>query len=168
MKHWMRLAAAGLAVLLAAGSPASAATVVKIPAGTPVSLKLDQTVDSKTAQTGQKVRFSVLNDVKVKGRVVIKAGTQAIGEVVHARDAGMLGTAGALHIAVRTVEAVDGTPVVLDSRKGTEGKDKMVQSVGIAMLCCIFALFMKGKEATMEAGALFDAMVVAPVEVTTE
>lgn len=157
------------AALMTHAAPAGAAgAIVKVPVGTTVILELQEAISSETASQGQKVRLEVMSDVKVKGKTVIRKGSTAVGEVASVSKAGMAGTAGGLGVTLQTVEAVDGSPILISMGKGAKGEDKMVKSIAIAALCCVFALLMKGKDVTMEKGTVFTAMTLAPAEVTTE
>ncbi|MGD0859002.1 MAG: hypothetical protein ABR912_06755 [Terracidiphilus sp.] len=55
--------------------------------GTTVSLIRLETISSATAQVGQRVRFAVLEDVKVDGVIVIPKGTPASTVVTYVRKA---------------------------------------------------------------------------------
>lgn len=142
--------------------------IAKVPLGTPVTLKLMETISSKGAQVGQRVKFVVESDVIVTGRVVIKKGAAAIGEVIAASAAGMAGTAGQLTISIQTVQAVDGSLMPISSTKGAKGQSKLAASVAITALCCIFAIFMKGKDVTFFEGSIYNASTIAPIEVKVE
>jgi hypothetical protein len=50
--------------------------------GTPVTLQLNETVNSATARMGQRVAFEVTSDVMSQDRVAIPAGCSALGTVV--------------------------------------------------------------------------------------
>ena len=50
--------------------------------GTPVTLQLNETVNSATARMGQRVAFEVTSDVMLQDRVAIPAGSSALGTVV--------------------------------------------------------------------------------------
>lgn len=152
---------------LAAAAEAPKATV-KIPIGTPVILSLLETISSKTAQVGQKVRFVVTSDVVVEGKTVIKKMSNAFGEVTAAGAAGMAGTAGSLSISLQLVQGIDGSMIPISATKGGKGESKLAESVAITALCCIFAIFMKGKDITFEADSTYNSFTLAPVEVRVE
>ena len=142
-----------------------AAETMKVPTGTPITLSLMETVSSKTAEVGQRVRFTVDSDVLVGGKILIKKGASAWGEVTAASAAGMAGIAGALTISLQIVEAIDGTMIPISSTKGAKGESKLAQSVAITALCCIFEIFMKGEDVTFQTGSIYSAYVLAPVEI---
>lgn len=146
----------------------AAAEIIMVPTGTPVNLISLETVSSKTAQIGQRVRFSVESDVKVKGKVVVKKGAIAIGEVTEVSVAGIAGTAGKLVVKLQMVEAVDGSNLQISATKGAEGQSKLAQSVAVTALCCVLAIFIKGKDVTFEAGSFYAAYILTSTEVQVD
>lgn len=145
-----------------------AAEIINVPTGTPINSKLLETVSSKTAQVGQRVKFSVDSDTKINGKVVVKKGAIAIGEVSEVSAAGMAGTAGKLVITLQFVEAVDGSQLQISATKGAKGQSKLAESVAITALCCIFAILMKGKDVTFEAGSYYAAYVLTSTQVKVD
>src|SRR5206468_2179863 len=71
-------------------APAAAATLdrgTELPAGTAVTVRLAQSVDSGQVQSGQAVAATVAEPVMLGGRVVIPAGTPVEGRVNDVRPA---------------------------------------------------------------------------------
>ena len=68
---------------------------VTLPAQTLVKVALNQTVDSGTAQVGDRIVYRITEDVMVDGRVVIPAGTTSVATVTEVTAAGRLGKDGA-------------------------------------------------------------------------
>lgn len=141
---------------------------ISIPIGTPVTISLLEELSSKTASIGQRVQFIVESDVKVKGVLVFKKHAPAIGEVTGVSAAGMVGVAGSLTVSLRQVQAVDGTMVAISSTKGGKGKSKLASTIAISVLCCVFALFRKGKNVEFKAGSLYNAYTLGTVQVDTK
>jgi len=138
---------------------------VRVPAGTQVLLRTTETLAPETLHVGDTVHLSVVSDVKVQGRVVIEAGAPALGEITESKKQNFIGIAGKLGLAVRSVEAVDGTTIALHGSKLVEGEDKMVISIGLALVCCILFGLMKGGEASLASGTQIQATVAATTEV---
>ncbi len=87
-------AAAGETVAppIPADTPAPAATAgtqVTVPAGTLLTVKLDDTLDASTA-AGRKFGGRLVGDLVVKGVVAVRAGTAVIGETSEAKKGGKL------------------------------------------------------------------------------
>lgn len=66
--------------------------VDEIKSGTVVELKSIKTVYAREVEVGDEVKFTVLNDVKKKGTVLIPAGTIANGVVSLAKKSSLAGT----------------------------------------------------------------------------
>lgn len=128
---------------------------VTLKAGTMIPLQTLTTLSSATLQTGQTVTFTVAQDIKVGGKVVIERGASATGTVVSAQHRRMIGLPGKFTVQIQTVQAVDGTNVFLtNSDVNAEGKSKMVTSLILTgVLCWLFAL-MKGEDAVAPAGVI--------------
>ncbi len=145
-----------------------AAEIIKVSTGTPVNLKLVETVSSKTAQVGQRIKFSVDSDTKINGKVVVKKGAIAIGEVSEVSAAGMVGTAGKLVVTLQFVEAVDGSQLQISSTKGAKGQSKLAGSVALTAFCCVLAIFKKGKDVKFKKGSYYAAYVLTSTQVKVD
>ena len=91
---------------------------VWLPAGTPVSLKLNQEVNGQEVEIGTTVEFVVKIDVVLKGKKLIATNTYAEGSVIESikscetckpKNRGC----GKIIIRVETVQAVDGQRIHL-------------------------------------------------------
>jgi LssY C-terminus len=79
-----------------------------VPAGTPVELRLIQTVSSARAQSGDRIEFIVLRDVDNSGLTVIRAGAKAWGSVTAVHGKRPFGLPGILVVSADTVEIATG------------------------------------------------------------
>src|ERR1019366_940406 len=89
-----------LALLLARGLfgqelPVSLSTLL-IKSGTPVELRLAETISSEGAHKGDRLEFAVVNDVVIGGFTVIRTGALAIGSIVGVNGKRPLGIGGNL------------------------------------------------------------------------
>lgn len=92
--------------------------IVMLPAGTALSVKLNQTVEANEVEIGNAIEFIVKSNVTVNGKVVIAAGSIAEGTVKNVektcnkckRD-----YCSKLELAVETVQAVDGQNIYVRS-----------------------------------------------------
>ncbi|MFL6689422.1 MAG: hypothetical protein ACJ8IR_04435 [Alphaproteobacteria bacterium] len=88
-------------VLLLAGAAASAQ---RIPAGTKVTVRLAEELDSGKTTAGQTWSGTVVNDVTDRsGRVLARAGSPASGVVSDAKDSGRLHAPGILSVRLTRV-----------------------------------------------------------------
>lgn len=75
--------------------------------GTPVVLRLGETIGSNTHARGAKFVLEVVEPVIVEGVIAIPAGSRAEGEVVHAAKSGVFGKPGELTLASRAAVVGD-------------------------------------------------------------
>ena len=146
------------------GEKITSSAPVEIPANTMVRLRASTTYSGKSTTQGQNVLFTVVNDVKVNGTVVIRAGAQAVGNVTEVKKASMIGQPGKVAISLNSVTAVDGTEVPLMASTVNEGDNKMVTSVIVGLLC-ILGFVMKGGEGSIQAGSTVDGRTMSAVTV---
>jgi hypothetical protein len=71
-----------------------------LPEGTPVRLRIVQTISSSDSQLGENVNFETLDDLKVNGLVVIPKGSTAIATVTNAVPKKRLARGGQLAINI--------------------------------------------------------------------
>ena len=141
-------------------SPISAiAANLTIKEGTPVALRLEQSINSEEVNVGDIVDLVVARDVKIEGTVVISQGTRALGEIASVEKKAAVGKPGKIMIAVKSTKAVDGTEVPLRATVSQEGKDKQTTALILGILLCFFLLFMKGEDAVVPAGSEVKAFV---------
>ena len=75
-----------------------------IPAGTPITVTIDQSISSKNAHVGQGVVATVAHDVTVDGKVVIPKGSHAKLVVSSVQASGRLSTPAKLWLRLKSVE----------------------------------------------------------------
>jgi hypothetical protein len=77
---------------------------VNLPAGTAITVTMDQSLSSKDAKVGQSVVATVAHDVIVKGKVVIPKGAHAKLAVSSVQASGRLSTPAKLYVRLSSVE----------------------------------------------------------------
>lgn len=87
---------------------------IAIPAGTPLVVRLQNSVSSATATPGQSFDVTLVEPLIVNGKTIAAAGASGVGRVVAARTSGRLHNAGYLRIAMASIE-VGGKQVPLQS-----------------------------------------------------
>jgi hypothetical protein len=158
-------AAVAAAAPAAVAAAAPAATVVAGQAGTfrlkegsDVALKFDQDLSSKTAQEGDPVTLVLDQDLVVGNVVVARAGDKAVGEVTHAKRAGMMGKGGELNMRLDYLKVGD-SRVMLRGTKGREGDDKTGTAVALTVLFGPIGLIKHGKEIDIKQGTPLKAFI---------
>jgi len=154
--------------LMFSSSLTVAATTVTLPTGTPVIAEVMEDIHPAIVATGDKILFRVGKDVKVGGCTVIKKGANIVGQVAEAKEKEYGGQAGRIIVSFRHVQAVDGQDIALSGSSRREGDDKMIESVGLGLVCCPLFLLMKGEEGVITAGQTVMVYTIQKTEVTVK
>lgn len=134
--------------------------------GTPVLLETTQLIQSDNLSVGQSIDLRVRFNVKAEGKVVIKAGSIAKGQVTRIQKARGLGRQGYAEIQIKTVQAVDGQMVPLTGGNiYNEGEDRQVLAWGLGIFVCLLFLMIKGKNAQIPSGTSVDANVAMDMDI---
>lgn len=134
--------------------------------GTPVKLRLSQTISSAEAQVGQEVPFEVLEDVTVDGTAIIPKGSPAIATVTAAEHKKSMGRPGKLDVAISYVRLKDQEKVALRATKQAKGSGHVGAVTGAIVATSIvffpaapLFLFVHGKDITVPQGTEITAFV---------
>lgn len=148
---------------VAASAAEAPAATLRLPANTVVELETLDAVSSKTSKPKDFFRLRVAEDVRVDGRVLIPAGTEALGQVVHAAKSGGGGKAGELILAARAIKLPRGD-VKLRSGFGAAGQQRTGAALATSIAVGVFGLFVHGKELLLPAGTPLSARVAEDTE----
>lgn len=133
-----------LALLLPPGlfaeEAASADSRLTIPDGTPVHLRLTQTVSSVYTRVGDPLDFIVEKDVRVGDYTVIRAGSPARGSVVEVKGRRVLGLASKVVFGLDSVTLVTGETVGLSARKVVKGSSHTWRMIAGMAATAVFYL----------------------------
>jgi len=89
-----------------------------LPAGTAITVTMDQSLSSKDAKVGQSVVATVAHDVVVNGKVVIPKGAHAKLAVSSAQASGRLSTPARLWVRLKSVEVHGKTYTIATNSTG--------------------------------------------------
>jgi len=103
----------------AAPPPKPAPKPIVIPAGTAISVRLDQAVSSKTNQTGDPFQATVSSPIVIQGLTIVPTGARASGTLTDVKDAGRFKGAASLTMALNTV-AIAGKPHQVQTAPATQ------------------------------------------------
>jgi len=127
--------------------------------GTPVKLRISQSVSSADAHVNDRVEFEVLEDVRVAETLIIPKGGIAWGTVTEAQPKRRMGRGGRLEIVMDSIRLADGERAALRATKEAQGGGHVgVMTAGIVATGLIFFpaaplfLFMHGKDITIPKG----------------
>lgn len=127
--------------------------------GTVVRVRLNETLDSRTANVGDLVSLEVADPIMVEGVVVVEAGAKVTGKVLESVKNKSMGRKGKLDFSIDFAKAKDGQNVPLSSNVKQGGKDAVVGVVAAAAIVNPLALFIKGKAAVINKGTEFNCYV---------
>lgn len=127
--------------------------------GTPIKLRLQETISSADAHVDQRVDFDVLDGVKLNDLLVIPKGSIAWGTVTEAEAKKRMARGGKLNINIDAVRLADGEKAALRGVKEVKGGGHtgamtggIVASAIVFFPAAPFFLFMHGKDVTIPKG----------------
>src|SRR6202795_206030 len=133
---------------------------------TPVRLRLNRTISSADAHTGDTVDFETLDDITVNGTLVIPKGGLAFATVTEAQAKRRMARGGKLDINIYYVKLVSGDKAALRAVKDVKGGGHTGGMVGGMVVTSLvffpaapFFLFMHGKYISIPKGTEITAYV---------
>jgi hypothetical protein len=127
--------------------------------GTPVKLRLSQTISSADARVGQEIPFEAIEEVKVDDVVVIPKGATAIANVTEAEHKRSMGRAGKLNISITYIRLADNEKAAMRAVKESKGGGHVGAMTGAIVATSIvffpaapLFLFIHGKDITIPQG----------------
>jgi hypothetical protein len=142
MKGW-GASIAGLWIIVAVATAASTPSVgraapasracCRVAAGTPVEVELVAPVSTKTQASGDTFELRLAEPLIVDGRIVLRAGTPGVGEVIESAGPGMGGKAAKLVLAARYLKLRQGRAPLQGLQMSGVGHDnsRAAQAVGL-------------------------------------
>jgi len=151
--------AAGASCIAQITAPAAAvpAGKVDVPEGTQVHVSLLKNLKSGGNKAGEEVPFEVAKDIYGPGHVLlIAADTPAFGKVVESSRRGMFGKSGKLKFSIDYILAADKTQIPLRAdAQIVRGRDNRTASIATAILLAPIAIFINGKDVSVNKGQDF-------------
>lgn len=156
-------AQATLPVAEASLEVAPASTCCELPEGTPLVLEILDPISSARAKRGDAFRLRVREAVSVDGAVVLAAGTEGVGEIVHAEPSRGGGKPGELILAARRLQVGDREVKLRGFKLGGAGNDTSGVALGASFGIGPFAHFIHGKEIEIPALTAGTAKLAEPL-----
>lgn len=151
------------AVAVQPGAPPPPDTLLD---GTPVKLRISETISSASAKVGEEIPFEVIEDVDVDGIHVIPKGSTAIGTVTAAEPRKSMGRAGKLDISISYVRLHDQEKAALRAVRDEKGGGHVGAMTGAMVATAIvffpaapLFLFIHGKDISIPQGTEITAFV---------
>jgi hypothetical protein len=113
--------------LFCQGLPVSP-SVLLMKSGTPVELRLAETISSAHAHKGDRLEFEVVQDVAIRGFTLIRSGSRAKGTVVGVKGKRLLGIGGHVMIKLDSVELTTGRTIGLVVRRDFKGRSRTLRT----------------------------------------
>ena len=125
---------------------------IKIPAGTPIGIYLEQEINSDDVNLGQNIDFIVQNPVYVNNEIVIKAGTRVNAQILKKKNNFIFGVPGT--ISVGNFQIIDNKSNVINLRGHIHNKGESKYWCHLSWIFCfgILTFFIKGNDAIIPAG----------------
>jgi hypothetical protein len=147
-------------------------TKLIIETGTPVKLRLANTISSSHAHKGDRLNFVVENDVAIRGFTVISAGAKAEGSVIRVKGKRPLGIGGDVILQLDSVTLTTGENTQLTARKEFKGRSRKVRmAIGMAVTAVIYLpaapafLLTPGRDSTVLKGTELTAYTKGDVSI---
>lgn len=136
-----------------------APTSITLNEGTIVKVALNDDISGKEVTVGQKINFSLSEDIIQGNFIVLRKGLKVVGTVTEAAKSKGLGKKGKLSFSIDYLYLENGKVVKLrsDITKKLNGSGALVATT--AVLLTPLALFVKGKNAKYEKGEVFEAYI---------
>jgi hypothetical protein len=155
------------AVLFLTAPGIGAAATLTIPSGTKLYGELEQQITSneKEFSVGQKIQGRAWRNVTVDGQTVIAAGAPMVLQVSSITKRKIAGRGGDVKVAAMSVTAVDGSEISLDGGYDKSAGNRIALAASLSALVLWPLIFIRGKEAVLDVGTVFDASVPANTNV---
>jgi hypothetical protein len=151
------------AVLMITVPGIGAGTTLQIPSGTKLYGELQQQITSneKEFSVGQKVQGRAWRNVTVDGQTVIAAGAPMVLQISSITKRKIAGRGGDVKVKAMSVTAVDGSEINLDGGYDKSAGNRIALAASLSALVLWPLIFIRGKEAVLDVGTVFDATVPA-------
>ncbi|HEU4779109.1 MAG TPA: hypothetical protein VFS58_04425 [Steroidobacteraceae bacterium] len=151
-------------VVPATEAPVAPDTWVSVPALTPLYVRIDEEISSKKHRNGDRFRILIDEDVLVGGAMVIPAGSEGEGEVIHAARSGAGGKPGELLLAARFVRVGELEVRLRSFSLGASGRDRLNESLAAAVVTGPLGLFVVGGAMIIPRGTVASAKVAMEIQ----
>jgi hypothetical protein len=135
--------------------------------GTQVRLVFVTSVNSKTADVGDKIQLKLVDDIKDGNTVLVAKGAKAQATVTEADRTGPAGLPGNVVFQVNSMN-VDGKTIPLNGTATLEGDPKQPNAAVLIPVVGLFTLLRHGKDAEIKAGTPVTAYIAANTSLSSQ
>ncbi len=136
-----------------------------LPEGSKIRLRSESLITSSTAQMGQRVSFTVAEDVEIDNKVLIERGAVAVGTITRAEHKKNFGRGGKIEFNLEYVKSSNGERIPLRAitqRLGAKSKSfatKALITGGVLLFppAAVGGFFIKGSDVIINPGQQFDS-----------
>ncbi len=143
-----------------------------IPDGTPIDLRLVDSVSSNHAHKGDRLNFIVVKDVNLDGYKLVPAGTMARGTITEVKGKRFVGIGARISLRLDSVDLADGETLRLRASKVVKGGSRTKLMAGAMIATSIIFLpatpvflLTRGRESTVVKSTEITAQVEGPATV---
>ncbi len=143
-----------------------------IPDGTPIELRLVESVSSNHAHKGDRLNFIVVKDVNLGGYTLVPAGTMARGTITEVKGKRFVGIGAKISLRLDSVDLPDGETLKLRASKVVKGGSRTKMMAGAMIATSIIFLpatpvflLTRGRESTVVKTTEITAQVEGPASV---
>ena len=161
-----------LALSVSAQQVKDTAAQLTIPDGTPIELRLVESVSSNNAHRGDRLNFIVVKDVNLDGYTMVPAGTIARGTITEVKGKRFLGIGAKISLRLDSLELADGETLKLRASKVVKGGSRTKLMAGAMIATSIIFLpatpvflLTRGRESTVVKTTEITAQVEGPASV---
>lgn len=162
VNHMMGAAAAILAIAL----PSAVLAGVKVPEGTEMVIRFNDSLSSGTNTEGDQFSITLQEPVRLSDGTTLKPGYRGRGEVVKAKKKGFAGQGGELNIRINYIRVGD-TRIRLRGNKGAEGTGALGATIALSVFFGPLGLLKHGHDIEIKSGQTLTAYVDADAELDT-
>lgn len=145
---------------------------MEVPGETLVRIRLLSEINSARNEVSDRIRYRVVDDVIIDGRIVIPAGAEGEGRVTSVQSARRFGQAGRVEMDWGTVPTFDGTPVRFSvSERAAEQNQELAVAASVAGLMVlgpvglVGGFLVQGREHVIPVGTEFFVEVARDTQV---
>ncbi|NJL74256.1 MAG: hypothetical protein HC892_03645 [Saprospiraceae bacterium] len=117
---------------------------IRVKRGTPVTLKLVETLSTSTLDKDHIVLLEIYLDVVVDGKVAAVTGAYAEGYVVGIKPRGLLGKGSSVEIRALNAQCIDGQRMILSGLPYNKSSDRRKARFSLGMLLSGLLILMLG------------------------